>query len=59
MKKLILLFLLTLPIKIFSQGPPPPGLPDDDPPTVPINQMEGVLLLAGVAYGLYTVNKKK
>lgn len=50
---------MTVCIKTHSQDLPPPGLPDDDPPTAPINEMEGVLLIAGVAFGLYTVNKKK
>ncbi|MEO6177029.1 MAG: hypothetical protein ABIP27_17885 [Flavobacterium circumlabens] len=42
----------------YSQGPPPPGLPDD-PVVVPINKMLPVLLVAGLVFGIYVVNKKR
>ncbi|MRX41754.1 hypothetical protein GJU43_20930 [Flavobacterium sp. LC2016-23] len=56
-KKICLTFLLTS-VFSYAQGPPPPGLPDQ-PVVVPVNQMLPVLLVAGIVFGIYVVNKKK
>lgn len=58
MKKKIYLAFLLLAYYSYSQGPPPPGLPDV-PPAAPINQEISVLLAAGIVLGLYSINKKK
>jgi hypothetical protein len=55
-KKISLVFFLISHF-FFAQGPPPPGLPDEEP--VPINQEIGLLLMAGIALGVYVINKKK
>jgi hypothetical protein len=55
-KKISLVFFLISCLS-FSQGPPPPGLPDE--PAASINQEIGLLLMAGIALGLYVINKKK
>lgn len=41
-----------------SGNPPPPGLPDD-PVAVPIDSMIFILFIAAVAFGSYTIFKKK
>lgn len=58
MKKKMFLMLLLISFFTYSQNPPPPGLPDD-PVVVPINKMLPVLLVAGLVFGIYVVNKKR
>jgi hypothetical protein len=43
----------------FSQngGPPPPGLPDEEP-VLPINQGANILLFAGVVLGAYVISNR-
>jgi hypothetical protein len=58
MKKIFYLTFIAIPLCVFSQGgPPPPGLPDV-PAAVPIDQMEYVLLAAGLLLGIYILKKK-
>lgn len=58
MKKLFIYLIIIIPIKIFSENPPPPGLPDE-PPAIPINEMQYILLIAGIAFGAYVFIKRK
>ncbi|WP_161595776.1 hypothetical protein [Flavobacterium pectinovorum] len=58
MKKKISLVFFLISYFSFAQGPPPPGLPDEPEP-VPINQEIGLLFMAGIALGVYVINKKK
>jgi len=58
MKKLTSYLIFFLPIIARSQNLPPPGLPDD-PVAVPINSMIFVLFSAAIAFGGYTIFKKK
>ena len=58
MKKLVFYLIFFMPIIAQSANPPPPGLPDE-PVAAPINSMIFLLFTAGIAFGGYTIFKKK
>ncbi|WP_276380304.1 hypothetical protein [Flavobacterium sp. H4147] len=61
MKRIICLILL-FSLSVFSQTPPPPGLPNPptgpNPPGLPINELEGILFAAGILFGIFVLKKK-
>lgn len=58
MKKPLFYLFFFIPIIALSANPPPPGLPDE-PVAAPINSMIFLLFTAGIAFGGYTIFKKK
>jgi hypothetical protein len=58
MKKLFFYLIFLVSMIVRSANPPPPGLPDD-PVAAPIDSMIFILFIAGIAFGSYTIYKKK
>lgn len=58
MKKIYSLLIFVIPFLTFSQGPPPPGLPDPLPAAAPINQIDSILFITAIFIGLYFTCKK-
>lgn len=58
MKKIYYLLIFLIPFLHFSQGPPPPGLPDPLPVAAPINQIDSILFVTAIFIGIYFTCKK-